>query len=365
MRRAPLMQPQTSINLHSPSTQSRLRIESVIKSFVGILYDADTDVQDFTLKALNQDSLIEQYVRNLDKANEERARVTKQRDDTEKTIARLREKAKEDRAGYAELRKQQAEEKKLILEQCAVEKTKADQLSTKVQELEAEKAEMEGRCERACRIIIINTTLSEELLKSEASKSQLSSETQLLRSESAILNKRNSVLSKENDHLSARNTKWEEDNKQVMKDKIDSDAVIHHLNTQLDNREVGLMDLGNKIELWRQDVVHHQETIGQQKQAVNTFQKEIRNLTRSKEQLQVKLSRVVAGVIEAVADGDEPPQKRLKMSQTPDDHSCTMRSPQSPKLNPDHWDQGRKHSLQEKRKGWTTGSFLEVPSLSP
>lgn len=236
----------------------------------------------------------------------------------------------------------------MTIKQCVAEKTRADQLSTKVQELEAEKAEMDGRCERAGRIITINAALCEELLKSEAAKSQLSLESQRIRNEMTILSERNSILSKENDHLSASNTKWEEGNKHVMRDKIDSDAAIHHLNTQLDKRENDLRDLGNKVELWRQDVVHHQETIEQQKHAVDTFQKEIRNLTRSNEQLQAKLSRVVACVIEAVADGDDPPQKRLKVSQTPDGNNCSMRSPQSPNLkHADQWDQRRKHGPRD------------------
>ncbi|CZR69091.1 uncharacterized protein PAC_18992 [Phialocephala subalpina] len=334
-RRATSMQRQTSINLHLPPTQASLRIQSMLKTFSDCLYEGELNIRDLEFRSLSQVYAIERHIRKLDEVIEERDIARDQRDEAEQTVARLREKAKEDRAEYAVLKKKLSEEKKSILEQCVAEKTKADQLSAKIGKLEKEKVEMEGRCERAGKTITINTTLCEALLKSETTKSQLSLENQRLRNENVILYEQNSTPSKAKDDLSASNTKWEEDNKQVMKDKIDSDAMIQHLNAQLDKREGDLRDLGNKVELWRQDVVHHQETNEQQKHSVNAFQREIKSLTRSNDQLQAKLSRVVARVIEAVADGEEPPQKRLKMSQTPGG-SGSMRSPQSPRLNSDH-----------------------------
>lgn len=243
----------------------------MIKSFASILYDANEDVQDLTLKALNHGSVVEQYTNRIDEIKAERDKVTKQRDEAEDIVARLREKAKEDRAGYAELRKQQSEEKKQILEQCVAEKEKADELLVKVQELEKEKEENEAKCDKAAKLITINTTLCQNLTKWESAKCQLSQENQDLRNENTALTKRNLALSKESDGLSAINTQWEEDSKQAMKDKIESDAVIQHLNAQLDKRDVDLRDLGNRVELWRQDVVHHQETIEQQKHDITMF----------------------------------------------------------------------------------------------
>ncbi|KAE8441815.1 hypothetical protein EG329_004268 [Mollisiaceae sp. DMI_Dod_QoI] len=307
--------PEESHDLHLPPSQTNIEIQQTIQPVLDSFRRADE-------------------VCKLDE-------VIAERDTAEKALEILRERGREDRDGFAELKKKLTAEKKSIQDECAGQNFKVEQLSATVLELEEEKLALELKSQKDLKLTGINKMLCEELERFEAIKNQFELESEHLRNENTNLLQQNSSLANEKVALSGSVAQWEDYSKEVIRYKTETDDEIKQLRTQV-------TDLSKKAELWRQDVVHRDDTI-------------IR-LKDTNEKHKLKLERVA----EAIVEDDEPQQKRPRTSL--EDDVGQANGLQSHVINTNTWPQAQSERNRGSLSGFcrvTDGHRRSYPVVSP
>lgn len=132
--------PQCENESHIAATQMSIAVQQllqdVIQQIKDSLYTAEKEIRVLKFKLLHRESVVAQDVVKLNKAIEERS-------STENTLESLRNRAREDRAGFADLKKRLIDAKKEAVDGWELSKQHADALTIRFATLEKQKTELE------------------------------------------------------------------------------------------------------------------------------------------------------------------------------------------------------------------------------